>query len=96
MLCGRMRRSKKVREHLKVTTISNSRNERHWDECSEGETVSPQQTVSKRERHSQTDLSSNQLEMSNLSTVLLHFIYKRTRAFSSRDGSSFPRGKELP
>ena len=70
--------------------------ERHRDECSEGETVSPQQTVSKRERHSQTDLSSNQLEMSNLSTVLLHFIYKRTRAFSSRDGSSFPRGKELP
>jgi len=70
-----------------VATICNPRNERHRGECSEGETVSPQQVSSNRERHSQTDLSS---EMSKLSTVLLHLIYKRTGEFSSRDGSSLP------
>jgi len=68
-----------------VATICNPRNERHRGECSEGETVSPQQAVSNRERHSQTDLSSNQLEMSKLSTVLLHFIY----TLSTRELESF-------
>ncbi len=37
MLCGRMRRSKKVREYLWVATISHSTDRKHRGECHEGE-----------------------------------------------------------